>query len=73
MALIDEMKLDLIKTKFKDKLDSFRDWDEFKTFLANITKIKLKTFIKDALQEGIDKHNTLAVDEEDLKNEIDGL
>lgn len=80
MALTEEMKLDITKTKFKEKLDSYDDWADFLTFLSAITKTKIKTFIKNAIQAEADKlriestdYDTMADDEEALKTEIDTL
>ena len=80
MALSDEMKLDIAKTKFKEKLDSYDDWTDFIAFLSAITKTKIKNFLKNAIQAEADKlriestdRSTMADDEEALKTEIDAL
>lgn len=82
MPLTDEEKLDIVISKFQAKLESQRDttWDEFKTFLAGLTKTKIKNFIKSALQAQADSlrieaddRDTMADDEEALKTEIGDL
>ena len=78
MALTDEMKLDIAKTKFKERLDSYDDWTDFVAFLSAVTKTQIKNFLKSAIQAEADKlriestdHGTMADDEESLKDEID--
>ena len=80
MALTDEKFLDLVVTKFKQKLDSIETKDDLITFLSGVTKTKIKTFINNAIQAEADKlrvssadHNTMADDEEAAKTEIDAL
>lgn len=80
MPLTDELKLDIAKTKFKEKLDSISTWDDFVTFLSGITKTKIKTFLKDNIQAEADRLNTqategadTATDLEAFKTDIDGI
>lgn len=55
MALTDEQKLETVCSAFKKKLDEVGTWSEFKTMLNNLTKEKVKTFIRDKLQEYADR------------------
>jgi len=50
MALEDERKLEIVKNAFKRKIMSFSDWEEFKDFLRNLTRARIKTFIINAVQ-----------------------
>lgn len=80
MALSGDQKLDVVKTKFKEKIDSYSDWDLFKTFLSNLTKTQVKNFIKSAIADEAtkltsqsDDLDTMAVDYGNLDTEIDGI
>ena len=80
MALTDDLKLDIAKTKFREKLDSIKTWDDFTTFLSGITKTKIKTFLKTNIQAEADKLNAqategadTATDLETFKTDIDGI
>jgi len=80
MALSGDQKLDVVKMKFKQKIDSYSDWDLFKTFLSNLTKTQVKNFIKSAIAEEAtkltsqsDDLDTMAVDYGNLDAEIDGI
>ena len=71
MALSDDLKLDIAKTKFKEKLDSIETWDDFTTFLSGITKAKIKTFLKTNIQAEADKLNTQATESTDTATELE--
>ena len=71
MPLTDDLKLDIAKTKFKEKLDSIETWDDFVTFLSGITKAKIKTFLKTNIQAEADKLNTQATESTDTATDLE--
>ena len=80
MALTDDLKLDIAKTKFKEKLDSIETWEDFVTFLSAITKAKIITFLKTNIQAEADKleieateRTDTATDLEAFKTDIDSI
>lgn len=80
MALTDEQKLNVVRAKFTQKLNSYGDWTVFKTFLGGITKTKIKNFIKTAISEEADALTVqsddldeMAIDYGDLGTEIDAI
>ena len=59
MAFSDENKLGIVRAAIVEKLNEFKDWGVFKTFLQNVTKDQIKTFIINKLAEA----QTLKVDQ----------
>ena len=76
----DEQKLGFTIKAFKGKLESIPDWNTFKTILSNLTKDKIKTFIKGNLQnlqqshvESANSATETASDLGDLITEVDQI
>lgn len=55
MALTDDQKLEITLRAFKKRLNQIDTWADFKTIMANITKAKIITFIKNEIQAEVDK------------------
>ena len=53
MAFTDEQKLDVCKDKFIGYIESIATWDDFKTFVNNISKTQIVNGIKAAVQAEI--------------------
>jgi len=51
MAFSDEEKLGIVRAAIVEKLNDFREWEALKTFLQNVTKDQIKTFIINKLAE----------------------
>jgi len=80
MPLTDEEKLRLVQDMFCKEIRSYNTWQNFKNMLINLTKMKVKNAIKNALQAGANEKRsfsqnylTCASDLEDLGNEIDEI
>ena len=78
--MTDEQKLQETKMAFTSKIDSINDWNTFKTILSNLTKDKIKTFIKGNLQnlqqshvESANSATETASNLEDLITEVDQI
>ena len=71
MALSDNLKLDIAKTKFKERLDSIETWADFVAFLSGITKTKIKTFLKDNIQAEADRLNAQATENTDTATDLE--
>ena len=80
MAMTDDEKLAFAVSKFKEKLLSIETWTEFKTLISSIKKAEVKTFLKKALQEEVDRRKQFATEEtkmvanlKALKDEINSI
>jgi len=73
MAMTDDEKLTRVVSAFKTKLHSIETWNEFKTLISSITKIKVKTFIKNTLQQEADKRRQFVTDETDTATDYEAL
>lgn len=51
MALEEEKKLEVVRDVFIARLLSYQTWTDFKSFLQNVTKAQIRTFILNALQQ----------------------
>ena len=79
--LSDDEKLEIVRAKFKMKLDSIATWQDFKDLISNITKAQVKNFIKNALHSEGDWRTNVSGPEEvtkgndlySLENEVDGI
>lgn len=78
--MTNEEKLQHIKAKFTNYISGIETLAQFKTFLNNITKAKIVTGLKDAIQEEIDTRNKYMTGKQaevdnlvSFKNEIDQL
>jgi hypothetical protein len=78
--MTDDEKLTAAKKAFEKKLSSIDTWNDFKTMIDNITTAKMKSFIKNSLQNAADVHTdtatvqtSKATDLNDLANEVDIL
>lgn len=76
----EEQKLDFVKSVFNRYISQIETLAKFKTFISNITPMKVRNAIKIELQKDIDTHSGYLVDEQDkvtqldqFKNEIDNL
>lgn len=77
----DSEKLEIVKGKFKAKIDSITTWDDFKNLISNITKAQVKNFIKNALHSEGDWRVNVAAPEElakgndlyNLEDEVDSI
>ncbi len=47
--MTDSDKLNFIQKYFIEYIQSWETWDDFKVFLNNVTKAKVKTFLKNRL------------------------
>ena len=73
MAMTDDEKLTRVVSAFKEKLHSIETWGDFKTLISSITKTKVKTFIKNTLQQEADKRRQFATDETDTATDYETL
>jgi len=74
MSLTDDKKLEIVKAKFKAKLDSIATWQDFKDLINNINKVQVKNFIKNALRsEGDWRINTSGPEEVTKGNDLYNL
>ncbi len=78
--MTDEKKLRITKDAFIEKVESIETWTAFKTILSQITKTKVKKFIKNNLtiaeqdQTDIATHSTgMAVELGSLITEVDNI
>ena len=80
-VMTDDEKLEISRAKFKARLDLIVTWDEFKTLLNNLTKTRIKNFIRNALQDEATKRRDIfaqaelskASDIEALKQEVNTI
>jgi len=78
MILTNNEKLRIVQDKFCLVIRSYNTWEDFKSMFNSLTKEKIKTAIKNALQAGADEKREFsqgyldgADNLEELKNEVD--
>ena len=78
--MTDSDKLNFIQKYFIEYIQSWETWDDFKVFLNNVTKAKVKTFLKNRLAAEQASGNEVIVNEQGkidtltaLKDEINNL
>jgi len=78
--MTDEQKLMETKMAFINKIESINDWNTLKTVFSNLTKEKVKDFIKNNLQNLQQAHTDSAQSStetarglEDLITEVDNI
>ena len=78
--MTNEEKVRILKAKFNNYISTLNTVAQWKTFLNNITKAKVITGLKNAIQEEIDTRNQYVTDRQveadklvEFKNQIDSL
>jgi len=73
MALTDDEKLRMIKNIFNVKINSIATLAAMKTFITNVTKAQVKTFIKNKIIAHADAQRNHAADTTAIAGEMDNL
>lgn len=75
-----EEKVALLRAKFNNYISTLDTVAKWKTFLNNITKAKVITGLKNAIQEEVDTRNQYVTDKQaemdelvEFKNQLDSL
>lgn len=71
MALTDDQLLEVARIKFKKKLGSLETWKDYKLFCSSLTKTTMKAFLKEALQEEVDKIRTENIEREKKASDLE--
>ena len=72
--MTDSEILEQIKAKFIAKIESIATLPDFFTLLRNITKLKIKNFIKSGLQDEADeRRNVFAIKEVEKADDIEQI
>ena len=70
MALREERIVEFVVLKFKERLLRIKTKNALETFLNNLTKTRVKTFIKDALEEEATRREEHSADEATTATDI---
>lgn len=80
MAYTEKERLEMVLARFQQKLYSIKTWADFKIFVDNLTKAKVKQFINNALDAEADRHAGFSVNEFEteaniraIKTDVDAL
>jgi len=71
--MTDEEKLRITKDAFMEKLMGINSWDNFKAMLIQLTKEKVKAFIKTNLQNAVQNQTNAATYSTNIATEIKAL
>jgi len=71
--MTDEEKLRITKDAFMEKLMGINSWDDFKAMLIQLTKEKVKAFIKTNLQNAVQNQTNTAAYSTNMATEINAL
>lgn len=80
MSYNEEKIIEIILAKFKNRLYQIKNKADFETFINNLTKTKVKNFIKSALEDAAiqrdqfsDNETDAAIELRAIKNYVDTL